>query len=129
MTKEKDLFEVLTAEQILEILSRDEERLSGELRELRKFHSAAWAEYGSELCSGEMQRNEGAVANKISKIRKMKEIVLSRKLNGQMVKIILADLGGLIVRAEELREFLNKDKEALAAEKDLFTDLLDIVNK
>lgn len=129
MDKDNGLFEVLTTEQLLEVLSKDEEKLSGELKELRKFHEAAWEEYGSELCAEEMFREEGAVAKKILRIQKIKEVVSSRKLNGQMLKQILSDLDTLIARTEEMQASFAKDKEALSEEKTLFTGLLDIVSK
>lgn len=129
MSGGEGLFEALTTEQLLEIFSRDEEKLSGELKELREFHSAAWREYGSELCGEEMFRKESAIVKKISKIKIMKETVSSRKLNGKMLKEILIDIDRLIARADELRASLNKDKEALNEEKSLFTSMMEIVSK
>lgn len=129
MSENKGLFESLTTEQLLEVFSKEEEKFSAELTELRKFHKAAWEEYGSELCAEEMFRKESAVTKKILGIQKMKEIVSSRKLNGKMLKIILTDLDGLMARADELRASLNKDKEALNEEKDLFASMMEIVSK
>lgn len=129
MAETERLLEVLTTEQLLEVLLKDEEKLSGELKELRAFHKAAWEEYGSELCAEEMFRKESAIANKISKIKIMKEIVSSRKLNGKMLKEILIDIDRLIARADELRASLNKYKEALNEEKSLFTSMMEAVSK
>jgi len=129
MSESKRIFEVLTTAQLLEVLLKEEEKLSGELKELRKFHKAAWEEYGSELCSTEMSRNENTIAQKILRIKKMKEIVSSRKLNGQMLKQILSDLDDLLKKADEMQISLKKDIEALNEEKTLFTGLLEIVSK
>lgn len=129
MAENKSLFEILTSEQIIAVLSKEEDKLSGELTELRKFHQAAWLEYGSELCSGEMLGKESAIAKKILGIQKMKEIVSSRKLNGKMLKEILIDIDRLIARADELQASLNKDKEALNEEKSLFTRMMEVVSK
>lgn len=40
--------------------------LRGELKSIESFHSAAWAEYGSELCSGEMIANESKIRMEIN---------------------------------------------------------------
>lgn len=39
-------------------LEKEVEKLRGELRSMEDFHRSAWAEYGSELCAGEMNSKE-----------------------------------------------------------------------
>lgn len=129
MSEGESLFEVLTTEQLILVLSKEEEKLSGELKKLEAFHKAAWEEYGSELCSVEMLGKENAIAKKISRIKAMKEIILSRNLNGKMLKQVLADIDDLLSKADEMQASLNKDKEAVNKEKSLFIDLLGIVSK
>jgi len=43
--------------------------LENELREMKDFHSSAWDTYGSELCAGDMIRQEKNLEEKIIKLK------------------------------------------------------------
>jgi len=43
--------------------------LEKELQEMREYHSDIWNTYGSELCSGDMERKEKQLEDKIEKLK------------------------------------------------------------
>ena len=54
-----------TKEEIIVLLRQKEAELAEELRKMEEFHKAAWEQYGSELCAGEMLDNERKVVKNI----------------------------------------------------------------
>lgn len=62
-----EVLKKIAENKILE-LRKDEQRLMGELSSKEAFHSAAWSEYGSELCGGEMMRDEKNIRLKIDEV-------------------------------------------------------------
>lgn len=48
----------------------------------QEFNRAAWAEYGSELCSGEMENNEKKILGEISAIQEMLDILVAVRDHG-----------------------------------------------
>lgn len=56
-------------EEIIAALTKEKDRLENELRKMREFHHAAWQEYGSELCSGEMSRDEKRLADRVVRLQ------------------------------------------------------------
>lgn len=49
------------------------EKLRKELDDLKDYNLSSWNQYGSELCSGEMIKNENKLRKKIKKLLKNKE--------------------------------------------------------
>jgi len=45
-------------------------KLEKELEDLKSFHQSAWDTYGSELCAGDMIRQEEKLEKKIEKLKK-----------------------------------------------------------
>lgn len=64
------------AENKIKSLETEISSLEGELKSMESFNSAAWAEYGSELCGGEMSANEQKIRVKISNA--MGKVILLR---------------------------------------------------
>jgi len=88
------------AENKIKELERMRTNLNEQLSSKQSFNLAAWSEYGSELCAGEMIRDEQEISNRISEI--VNKIALLRKFIQ----------GELDVSAEEK---LKKNSEEIAA--------------
>lgn len=73
------------AENKVKELEKEEQRLERELRGKESFHRAAWAEYGSELCSGEMLADEDAIRDDIAEVGR--KISLLKKFVGGKLDI------------------------------------------
>ena len=89
------------AENKIKELEKEEQILKRELRGKESFHRAAWAEYGSELCSGEMLKDEHEMELKIEEVSR--KITLLCRFIG----------GGLDISREEQ---LKKNSEEVAAQ-------------
>lgn len=63
-------------------LKKEKAALNQRLEEERNFHIAAWNEYGSELCAGEMADNEAAIAKKIADVSKKINILEQYLIGG-----------------------------------------------
>ena len=58
-----------TKEDIIAVLRQKEAELAEELRKMREFHKAAWEQYGSELCAGEMTEKERKLEAQLLSVR------------------------------------------------------------
>lgn len=57
-------------------LDRQIDEKKSSLKEMQDFHAAAWREYGSELCAGDMSGKEASLRKDISETRRLKSLLL-----------------------------------------------------
>jgi len=113
------------AENKIKELEKEVSALERELRDKESFHRAAWAEYGSELCTGEMLAEENKIQIEIIRIRR--DIILLRNFIKGDLDISEEDyLQGEcsrhnqeIARLNELKSSINARLEVIRAVKNL----------
>lgn len=71
------------AETKIKELEKEEKMLREELRNKQSFNASAWAEYGSELCSGSMIREEQDIRSRVNGVCE-KIALLKRLLDGKL---------------------------------------------
>ncbi len=115
----------VVAENKVKELEREIERLRGELRSKESFHSAAWAEYGSELCAGEMIGEELKIAGDIMEIERKTDL-LRKFVQGTLdiseeghLKQQCDEFDKEIERLNELKSSANGQLEKISAIKNL----------
>lgn len=104
------------------ILKERLKQLVNDYERLKRQNELAWNQYGSELCSGEMEEKEQEILKKISvtkKILEMPEIGYSDKL----IEKTIEEVKNFISQREENQEYLIKTIK----ESKIYLDLLQTI--
>jgi predicted secreted Zn-dependent protease len=99
-----------------EVVHLEIDRLRKELSETRNSNENAWNAYGSELCAGEMKRNEEEIALQIGRLEellKMPEVDMdSGEIKGRIAKSAKR-----VVAIEQKRDKLSDKETKLSVEE------------
>lgn len=106
-------------------LEKEEQRLERELRGKESFHRAAWAEYGSELCSGEMLKDEQEIELEMGEVGK-KITLLCRFIGGgldisreERLRKNSAEVAAQIVTLQNSKKLIDGELSEIAVVKNL----------
>jgi len=91
-------------------LDRQIDEKKSSLKEMQDFHAAAWREYGSELCAGEMSGREVYLGKDISEARRLKSLLLEAR-EGRLDPFDDAPFRRRIEEADRAIVLANDDKK------------------
>ena len=97
-----------TKEEIIVLLRQKEAELAEELRKMEEFHKAAWEQYGSELCAGEMLDNERKVVKNIERNKKLLDYFNRRSVDDLEIRFFLETIRESDAKAESEIAFWQK---------------------